>query len=80
MAHQKEPIPRVKDISAGGFVDEALIVEEHPLFPEWLAAFEHLIKTHERLKGAGSASETLELQKEFATAKAVYLNLANGLD
>ena len=68
-----------KDISAVPIVDGALIVEEHPLFPEWLAAFEHLIKTHKRLQGAGR-SESLELQREFAAAKAVYLDLPNRLD
>ena len=76
----REIIPHKKDIGAVGIADAPLIVEEHPLFPEWLAAFEHLVKAHQRLKGAGSASNTLELQKEFAAAKAIYLNLANELD
>ena len=44
-----EPVPH-----AAAITDRALIVEEHPLFPEWLAAFEHLIKAHERAK-AGEA-------------------------
>jgi len=82
MAQQiMEPVSDGKDSSAAAIADPALIVvEEHPLFPEWLAAFEHLVKAHQRLKGAGSASNTLELQKEFAAAKAIYLNLANVLD
>ena len=75
MAPEIEPVPHGKDVSAAAIGDAALIVENHPLFPEWLAAFEHLVKAHERVKGGGGA--TLELQKEFAAAKAAYLNLAN---
>ena len=75
-----EPVSLGNDSSAAAIAEAAVIVEEHPLFPEWLAAFEHLVKAHQRLKAAGSASITLELQKEFAAAKAVYLNLPNELD
>jgi hypothetical protein len=60
--------------------DALLIVEEHPLFPEWLAAFEHLVKAHARVKGGGDAPVTPELQQEFAAAKAAYLDLATKLD
>jgi hypothetical protein len=34
--------------------DAPMVIEEHPLFPEWLAAFEHLVRAQERLKTAGS--------------------------
>jgi hypothetical protein len=57
-----------------------VIVGEHPLFPEWLAAFEHLVKAHARVKGGGDAPVTPELQQEFAAAKAAYLDLATKLD
>ncbi len=77
MAPEIEPVPHGKDISAVAIGDAALIVENHPLFPEWLAAFEHLVKAHERVKGGGDATIALELQKEFAAAKAAYFNLAN---
>jgi len=70
-----EPVPH-----AAAITDRALIVEEHPLFPEWLAAFEHLIKAHERAKAGGSAPITSDLQKELAAAKAAYLKLANELN
>ena len=65
---------------AAALGDGTLIVEDHPLFPEWLAAFEHLVKAHERVKGGGGASIALESQKEFVAAKAAYLSLANLLD
>ena len=82
MAQQiREIIPHSKDIGAAGIADAALIIEEHPLFPEWLAAFEHLVKTHERVKAAeGGSPNALDLQKELAAAKAAYLSLANQLD
>lgn len=61
--------------------DAALIIEQHPMFPEWLAAFEHLIKSYERLKSAGADSPNLlDLQQGLAAAKAAYLKLLNELD
>jgi hypothetical protein len=82
MAQQiREIIPHSKDIGAAGIADAAPIIEEHPLFPEWLAAFEHLVKTHERVKAAdGGSPNALDLQKELTAAKAAYLSLANQLD
>ena len=60
--------------------DAPLVVEEHPLFPEWLAAFEYLVKVHERVKAGGGAPLTPELKQEFAAAKAAYVELATKLD
>ena len=78
MAQQSmEPVPHG---SAAAIADTAPIVEEHPLFPHWLAAFEHLVKAHERLKVGGGTPSAPDLQKEFAVAKADYLELANELD
>ena len=66
-------------IGAAAIADSELIVEEHPLFPEWFSAFEHLVKAHARVKAAG-AGALLDLQKELTSAKAAYLSLANELD
>lgn len=80
MAQQiREPAPPGKDIGAAAIADSELIVEEHPLFPEWFSAFEHLVKAHARVKAAG-AGALLDLQKELTSAKAAYLSLANELD
>ncbi len=80
MAQQiSELAPPGKDISAAAIADPALIVEEHPLFSEWLAAFEHLVKAHARVKAAG-AGALPDLQKELASAKAAYLKLADDFD
>lgn len=77
----REILPHSKDIGAAGISDAALIVEEHPLFLEWLAAFEHLVKTHQWVKAAEEGSpNALNLQKELAAAKAAYIALANELD
>ena len=47
----REPVPH-PHANDGAAVNPAapLIVEEHPMFPGWLAAFEHLIKAHQRSK------------------------------
>ena len=78
MAQQiREILPHSNDIGAAGIAGAPLIGEEHPLFAEWLCVFEHLAKTHERVKAAGpAATGLLDLQKELAAAKAV----ANQLD
>ena len=58
-----------------------LVIEEHPKFIDWLAAFEHLVKAHDRLKSAGATAPNLsELQKGFFAARAAYLKLADELD
>ena len=58
-----------------------LVIEEHPKFIDWLAAFEHLVKAHDRLRSAGpSAADLSDLQKELLAAKAAYLKLADELD
>ena len=74
-----EPVPQGND-GAAVIPDSPLIVEEHPLFPQWLAAFEHLVKAHQRVKGGAGAPVTPELQQEFSAAKAAYLELATKLD
>jgi hypothetical protein len=67
-------------MNAAVSTDRTLIVEDHPKFPEWLAAFEQLVNAHERLKAAGpDASNVADLQKGLAAAKAAYLKLADGL-
>jgi hypothetical protein len=61
--------------------DRTIIIEDHPKFPEWLAAFEQLVNAQGRLKAAGSDAPTLpDLQKALAAAKAAYLKLADDLD
>jgi hypothetical protein len=58
-----------------------LVIEEHPKFIDWLAAFEHLVKAHDRLKSAGASTPNLsDLQKGLLAAKAAYLKLADELD
>ena len=58
-----------------------LVIEEHPKLVDWLAAFEHLVKAHDRIKSAGAAAPNLsDLQKGFFAAKAAYLKLADQLD
>jgi hypothetical protein len=57
-----------------------LVIEEHPKFIDWLAAFEHLVKAHDRIKSAGAAANLSDLRKELFAAKAAYLKLADELD
>jgi hypothetical protein len=58
-----------------------LVIEEHPKFVDWLAAFEQLVKAHGRIKSAGAAAPNLsDLQKGLFAAKAAYLKLADELD
>ena len=58
-----------------------LVIEEHPKFIDWLAAFEQLVKAHDRLRSAGPSPPNLsDLQKELYAAKAAYLKLADELD
>ena len=77
----REIIPHKKDIGEARIADAPLIVEEHPLFLEWLAAFEHLVKTHQRFKATeGGSPDALDLEKQLAAAKAAFIALANELD
>ena len=76
-APEKVSLPETGAIPIGEGIP---VIEEHPKFIDWLAAFEHLVKAHDRIKSAGAASNLSDLQKELFAAKAAYLKLADELD
>ena len=58
-----------------------MALEDHPKFPEWLAALEFLINTHNRLKATLPGSpERAEREAQLVGAKAAYRALADNLD
>ena len=62
-------------------VSEENTLEDHPKFPEWLAAFEFLINSHNRLKATPPASpDRAEREAQLVAAKAAFRALADNLD
>jgi hypothetical protein len=58
-----------------------MALEDHPKFPEWLAALEHMVKAHSRLKCvASNAPNRHELEAALKTAKSAYRKIADELN
>ena len=58
-----------------------MTLEDHPKFPEWLAAFEFLINSHNRLKATAPGSpDRPQMEAQLGNAKATYRELADNLE
>ena len=70
-------LPQSLKSSSGVDKEKQMKLEDHPKFPEWLAALETLVNSHNRLKATLPASpERAEREAQLVAAKAAYKALA----